>query len=273
MTRARAVSLPESDAVEIDAAHPPIAIQRGISLGFLAMLPLFFAYEIAFAATGGTQHNTGEFVLSAPLAVFGGDATLVRRLVLVACAIAAAWRCFHHELNLTARVARVVIEGFAAALVLGPLLLVLQHALQLPEPRAIAGAISSVPSLAHGTLHFAGAAYEEIVFRVGLQSLFYVLCVEVVLFYTESTFAARVFGEGFAIVAGSLVFAAAHLAAFTHVLGPGGEDFDTAIFAWRVLAGCLLGVLFRWRGPGVAAWAHGLFNLALFIGAGPDVFL
>ena len=273
MTRARTMSLPAPDEALNDATHPPIALQRGIALGFLAMLPMFLAYEIAFTATGGTQHNTGEFVMSAPLAVFGEDATLVRRLVLAVCAIAAAWHCFHRELGLASRVARVVIEGFAAALVLGPLLLLLQRAFQLPEPRAIAGTVSAVPSLAQGTLHFAGAAYEEIVFRVGLQSLFYLLSVEVVLFFTESAFASRVFGEGFAIVGSSLVFAAAHLAAFTHVLGPGGEPFDPAIFAWRVLAGCLLGVLFRWRGPGVAAWAHGLFNLALFIGAGPDVFL
>ena len=35
----------------------------------------------------------------------------------------------------------------------------------------------------------------------------------------------------------------------------------------------LLGLLFRWRGVGVTAWTHGLFNLALLLGAGPDVFL
>ena len=37
------------------------------------------------------------------------------------------------------------------------------------------------------------------------------------------------------------------------------------------LAGILLGLLFRWRGPGVAAWSHGLFNLALLLGIDPDV--
>ena len=69
------------------------------------------------------------------------------------------------------------------------------------------------------------------------------------------------------------LFAAAHLAAYTAWLGPGGEPYDASVFTWRLLAGILLGLVFRWRGPGVAAWTHGLFNLALLLGAGPDVFL
>ena len=35
----------------------------------------------------------------------------------------------------------------------------------------------------------------------------------------------------------------------------------------------LLALLFLWRGPGVAAWTHGLFNFALILGAGPEVLL
>jgi hypothetical protein len=37
------------------------------------------------------------------------------------------------------------------------------------------------------------------------------------------------------------------------------------------LGGLALGLIFRWRGPGVAAWAHALFNVALWIGIDPDV--
>ena len=68
-------------------------------------------------------------------------------------------------------------------------------------------------------------------------------------------------------------FAAFHLAPFVGWLGRGGESFDAAVFSYRFLAGLLLALVFRWRGPGVAAWTHGWFNLALLIGAGPDVFL
>jgi hypothetical protein len=60
---------------------------------------------------------------------------------------------------------------------------------------------------------------------------------------------------------------------FVQVLGRGGEPFRAAVFTWRLFAGILLGTLFRWRGPGVAAWSHALFDLFLSTGAGPDVFL
>ena len=74
------------------------------------------------------------------------------------------------------------------------------------------------------------------------------------------------------LLGSSLAFAAFHLEACVAWLGVGGDPFEPAIFTYRVLAGMLLGLLFRWRGPGVAAWAHGLFNLGLLLGAGPDVF-
>jgi membrane protease YdiL (CAAX protease family) len=118
-----------------------------------------------------------------------------------------------------------------------------------------------------------GAAWEELVFRVGLQSALFVLGVQLVHFFTASPTVSRALAEAGSIVIASLCFAAAHLATVTHVLGAGGERFDAAVFSWRFLAGVLLGLVFRWRGPGVAAWAHALFDLALFVGAGPDVFL
>ena len=70
-----------------------------------------------------------------------------------------------------------------------------------------------------------------------------------------------------------MIFAAFHLDVVTRLLGVGGEDFDRGLFLWRLLAGLSLAALFRWRGLAVAAWAHGLFNGALLLGAGPGVFL
>ena len=61
--------------------------------------------------------------------------------------------------------------------------------------------------------------------------------------------------------------------AVSGLVNRGGEVFSAPVFTWRLAAGILLGLLFRWRGIGAAAWAHGIFNLALSIGAGPDVFL
>ena len=47
--------------------------------------------------------------------------------------------------------------------------------------------------------------------------------------------------------------------------------FYQKAYALLIPAGILLGLVFRLRGPGVAAWAHGLFNVALLVGVDPDV--
>ncbi|MBI5362786.1 MAG: CPBP family intramembrane metalloprotease [Planctomycetes bacterium] len=129
------------------------------------------------------------------------------------------------------------------------------------------------PGLARAAVLAGGAAWEELVFRLGLQGLFVLLLLPVFPWWFGLSGAARWVAEGGAVLASALVFAAAHLAVFTSVFGPGGESFHAGVFPWRVLAGILLALLFRFRGPGVAAWTHAFFNLALAIGAGPEVFL
>jgi hypothetical protein len=169
---------------------------------------------------------------------------------------------------------RVVLEGALCAVILGPLLILLFHfsgiehsdALKMPFP-------STVPHLSDAARLVGGSAYEEIVFRIGAQSLFFLAILRLLQFMRSSEGIARAGAEVGAVLAAACVFAAAHLAGAIGFLGRGGEAFDAAIFTWRVLAGIMLSCIFRWRGPGVAAWTHGFFNLALFLGAGPDCFL
>ena len=71
----------------------------------------------------------------------------------------------------------------------------------------------------------------------------------------------------------ALGVAAAHTSGVLPFLGGAGRPFDPALFTWLALAGILLGLIFRLRGPGVGAWTHALFNAALWIGIDPDVLL
>jgi hypothetical protein len=248
--------------------------QRGMAIGFLAMLPLFIAYELGVARDGGVR-NTAEVFLSLPLSPCGAHVDAARRGLLLACALWAGCTSFHSELGLLPRVWRVILEGALCAVVLGPLLILALHllgivdttnALRTPVP-------STVPRLAEAARLVGGAAYEEVLFRIGAQSLFYLLFGQVLHFLSAADRVARGGAEILSVLAAAVVFAAAHLAAFVAPLGAGGETFDAAIFTWRVLSGIMLSIIYRWRGPGVAAWTHGLFNLALFLGAGPDCFL
>jgi hypothetical protein len=133
--------------------------------------------------------------------------------------------------------------------------------------------VAATPAFAAAMRHASGAAFEEIVFRVGLQSALFLLVTETSFFFTADRRVSKVFAEVGSIGLGALVFAAAHLAPIVGLFGQGGERFEASVFAWRVIAGVSLGILFRVRGIGVAAWTHAFFNLALFVGAGPDVFL
>jgi hypothetical protein len=245
---------------------------RGIAMGYLAMLPLLLAYEIS---AGGPARNLAEVVLSLPLAPLGTGQRAARVSLLALSAVAALRSIFHRRLGLLPRLWRILLEGGIAALLLGPALLVLMSVL---------GANSGAEHFGHGRagpglpLELAaflagGAAWEEMLFRIGVQSAVFLLASHLLAFLTGSLPLARAGAEILSIGAAGLVFAASHLAVFTQVLGPGGEVFDAAVFTWRLLAGILLGALFRWRGPGVAAWAHALFDLFLAIGARPEVFL
>jgi hypothetical protein len=259
----------EHDA-SVDGALP---LQRGMAVGFLAMSPLIAAYE-ASIAHGAPLRNSAQVLLALPLAPFAEHADAARRAVLLLCFAWAAWSCFHAELGLVRRVWRVILEGAVFALALGPILVLMLKAFDVPGAAAALSRLpQSAPPIASAARVCGGAAYEEIFFRVGVQSLFYLSMRRALDFFGTPAAVAAIGSDVAAIAAAAVVFAAMHLSMFTAALGPGGEPFDGGIFTWRMLSGILLSCIFRWRGPGVAAWTHALFNLALFVGAGPSCFL
>jgi membrane protease YdiL (CAAX protease family) len=64
-----------------------------------------------------------------------------------------------------------------------------------------------------------------------------------------------VVAAGGAFVVSSLLFAGYH-----HV-GPGGEPFESTVFAFRFVAGCILAGLFAARGFAVAVWTHVIYDV------------
>ena len=249
----------------------------GVCLGFLSMLPLFLAYELAVRSSGGALRNSSELTLFRWTQPLGEYADPVRWAVLATLAIAAMVICFRRGVTLVPEAARLAFEGALGALLIGPAILAclrffgesfgdleVHAASHTPTP-------GTSPGLADAALVFGGAAYEELLFRVLGFSLLFLLARRVAQFFGATKRIARISSEGIAAVLSSLVFACFHLAAFLPAGWGGGEEFDLGVFAFRVVAGLFLCLLFRWRGPGVAAWSHGLFNLALLVGVSPEV--
>ncbi|HEX7069526.1 MAG TPA: CPBP family glutamic-type intramembrane protease, partial [Rhodothermales bacterium] len=54
---------------------------------------------------------------------------------------------------------------------------------------------------------------------------------------------------------GAIIFSA------VHYTGPLGDPFTLSSFTFRFLFGLALNVLFLWRGFGVAAWTHALYDV------------
>ncbi|MCZ6597345.1 MAG: CPBP family glutamic-type intramembrane protease [Planctomycetota bacterium] len=247
----------------------------GLTLGYLAMLPLLLAYEAAVAAAGPDgPRNTAELLVTRPLAWLGDAQGAVRLVLILLIAVYAFARLRRGPVRIGASLLRVCGEGVAAGLLLGPLLVLACAALDVTaaELHLPTGLSADPPDLARAARLAGAGAWEEGLFRVGVYSAAFLLAVRTADFLGLAESPARWAGDAAGLAVSALAFAALHLAAFTRVVGVGGEPYDPAVFLWRLLAGLALGVLFRWRGPGVAAWAHALFNLALALGSGPGLF-
>jgi hypothetical protein len=268
MSSAAAVEASKPAAEVADAGSP----LRSLSLGWLAMAPLFITYELALLNEGAVRRNTGELALGLALRPLGEQATNARWIALAACAAVAWIVCKRRKVAIAAGVARIFLEGLACAIVLGPLLVIALHAMGRELDLAWHPS-ASPPRMLDAALLFGGSAWEEMLFRVGLYSLVWLLTLRFCSALGLAVGLGRAFAEvtGLSLSAG--LFALAHFTPVTHWFGSGGRELDPTLFAWYALAGVLLGLIFRWRGPGVAAWAHGLFNLALVLGVDPDVIL
>lgn len=236
-----------------------------LSAGYLAALPLFVAYELGQDAR--VTRAPAERIVAHALDLFEGRLQWVRvalLLVLAGLALLYSYRARAAERHrLPARLGRLVAEGVLAGFLLGPLLVGLQGWLSSATPTA---APSSVRSLA-ACLRLMGAApWEELLFRVGLYGGFFLLARRTSVFLGLESRGARFLAELAALLGSALVFAWFHLDSAQRLLGTSGELYQGGLFLWRVSAGVLLGGLFRWRGFGVAAWAHGVFNLGIALG-------
>jgi hypothetical protein len=248
-----------------DADH-----HSSLSLGLLAMAPLFLAYELGLAADPGLLRGQSEQALFRVLSLAPDAETWLRRGALAALVLVALVSCFRRRVALAPSLSRVVLEGLAGAVVLGPALALGTRLLGVElavEP------MRTAPTLAEAGRVLGGAAFEELLFRVLVYGALYVLARRLLLLLRAPERLAGLAGDLFAVGGSALGFAAVHLESWTAWISTAGEPYDAGVFTWRLLAGVLLALLFRWRGPGVAAWSHGLFNLALLIGADPEVFL
>jgi len=254
--------------------------QPSLAAGFLACAPLFVIYEVGLLMGGpGSGRSSAQIALGLILEPLGPAATWARWIVLLGLTVAARSVLRRRGIGPARAVARNIGEGVLGALALGPILIALSLFFDaslvwdLPaRPVPAGGPLGQGPGLDLACRLVGAAVWEELLFRVGFYGLFFLFAARLSGFFGLGRPIALLVGDLVALLGSSVIFAAFHLATFQRWLGHGGEPFDGAVFLWRLLAGLLLAGIFRWRGLGVCAWSHGLFNLALALGAGPGVF-
>lgn len=261
---------PAEDAEEGGSESPP-GVQRTLALGYLACVPLLAAYEWSLATSAETTRSTAEMCLFRFLLPLGEDAHVARRCILAGLLLICIKQVAGHSRGLGMRLLKVVGEGGIWALLLAPTLILCTHLLGgLAPPDGFSVGPGHAPTLQRAAFILGAAAHEELFFRVILYSGLYLMARVLMSYFGAGLAGARLVGEIVGLVGSAGIFAALHLAVFTTWLGRGGEAFEPFVFLWRLLAGMALAGLLRWRGPGVAAWTHALFNLGLLLGAGPE---
>ncbi len=243
----------------------PDVATPSLSAGYLAALPLFLAYELGLLLGASELRASAERVIALGLAFLDPRLQVVR-LALLGGFACLAWLRLERRRGPAVGLVRLVGEGVLAGFLLAPVLVWLQGWLWAEELHA---AVQPARSLAT-TLRLLGAApWEELLFRVGLYAGLYLCVRRALAFLGLEPRVAGLAAEFAALLGSALGFAWFHLESAQHLLGARGEPFHAGLFLWRLSAGLLLAGLFRWRGFGVAAWAHALFNLGIALGLAP----
>jgi len=116
------------------------------------------------------------------------------------------------------------------------------------------GLQTSMQSLGFGTqlvVSLGAGLYEELLFRVVLVAAL------IALFKRFKWKQGVVLGA--AILVSALIFSA------FHYVGPYGDPLALPSFTFRAIAGVLLSGLYVWRGFGIAAWTHALYDVFLAV--------
>lgn len=218
-----------------------------VSLAFV--VPMLIVYEVGIFALGPQAIRNGVDVwLRDLLIVLGFGQYLL--LPLLTCACLMAW---HHLKEQPWKISPGVLPlMLLESAALGLVLLGLAHwqaSLLKAEIAAESATLAPSETVRQLIAYFGAGIYEELLFRLMLIPLLW----QAALWLGSPKGVAT----AVAIVGSSLIFSSAHYDFFTSA----GEAFQWYSFLFRCSAGLIFGVLFTFRGFGIAAGTHALYDV------------
>jgi membrane protease YdiL (CAAX protease family) len=220
----------------------------------LFVLPLLVLYEGGVIWLGPDAiRNGADLWMQQLLGVFGFGGFLLMPIITIG--ILLAW---HHTTRESWRMPASVLYGMAAECSLLALLLVIIARLHaavlsisgLAVPCEVGTGAATQWFLGELVRYFGAGIYEELMFRLMLLPV----VIGLIGLLVVSPRTCMIGG----VVITSLVFSAAHY------IGPYGEPLVAYTFVFRAVAGAFFAVLFVYRGFGIAAGTHALYDI--FVG-------
>ena len=232
---------------------------RAPRYSLLFVLPLVIAYEVLAAAMsyekGGVRNGADVFLRWVFYAALGPRGPLILgALLMLICGYlllrdlkASGGELRFGFLLLMAIESAVLasIFGYAVASVTG-------HVMS-PFMSIASGAQAPVLSSGETLMLSLGAGvYEELLFRVILVSLLALIF-------------GKLFGWGKPAASVAAVLIGATIFSAFHYVGPFGDVFQMQSFLFRMIAGVFFSGLYLWRGFGITAWTHALYDVFLML--------
>ncbi len=243
------------EAIEVRAEEQGyFDASKSLMLGIASILPLAVLYQCGIVQSGYAQRNLAEVWLSGPMRLFGLEAATALNVLLIVATVAMLWRsegswAFHWSV-----VAAMVAEAGVYAVALykaGPLLAAL-----LDERAGGLFFALGLKRTAPLLLALGAGVYEELLFRL-------------VLIAGGAWLLHKAFGCNKVLSVGLMLVVSSVLFSLAHYIGPLGEQARSYSFVFRGVCGLALGIVFLWRGLGVAVWTHAIYNgLVMLLPAG-----
>jgi len=217
----------------------------------LFVLPLLLTYEIGAVALAGSSgegiRNGADAWLRSQLTAYGINFAWTAPILVVAFLV---FRCAWEWGGRPKQPFAVCFGMFIECAVLSTLIWALSRNFYplLEQAGVPLNQIQFKPVATGQVIQFLGAGiYEEVLFRVGLFGVMYLL--------VRLTLMPKLFAILLAGVGAALVFSAAH-----H-WGDHGEAMNTAKFLFRTAAGLVFTAIYVTRGLGVAVGTHAGYNI------------